>query len=185
MRIKAILILLCLCDSIFAQKHDYTWTFGYAANYIDTIIEFGGCTIDFNYSPPKLTKLNTVLNFRNYAAACSDSSGRLQFYTNGLRIYNKNYQLMENGDTINPGDRWEVFNDDKQGYVGLNPIVIPDPAGGNKYYMFHVGIYIQNTVRFGPMYYSKIDMAANNGLGKVVQKNKIIGQQWRMIILIL
>jgi hypothetical protein len=172
--ITIIVIVLSLGHTSFAQKHDFFWTFGYAANYIDTIVENGGCTMDFNSNPPKMTKLNTILNFQNYGATCSDSSGQLQFYTNGMRIYNKNYQLMENGDTINPGDRWESFNEDNIGYIGTSPIIVPAPKGGNSYYMIHLGIYINGTVQFGPLYYTEIDMNANNGNGKVVSKNTIL-----------
>ena len=176
MRLVIIVIVLCFDHAAYAQKHDYFWTFGYAANYIDTIVENGGCIVDFNSNPPKMTKLNTVLNFQNYAATCSDSSGQLQFYTNGLRIYNKNFQLMENGDTINPGDRWESFNEDNIGYLGFSPIVIPDPKGGNRYYMIHIGILIDTNfiLRIGPLYYTEIDMQANNGKGAVLKKNNIL-----------
>jgi hypothetical protein len=173
-----IVIVLSLGHTSYAQKHDYFWTFGYAANYIDTIVENGGCIVDFNSNTPKMTKLNTILNFQNYAATCSDSSGQLQFYTNGMRIYNKNFQLMQNGDTINPGDRWEVFNEDNVGYLGFSPIVIPAPVGGNKYYMFHLGIYINNGVKYGPLYYTEIDMNANNGNGKVTLKNIVIKENF-------
>jgi hypothetical protein len=175
MRFVIIILALCITDNSYAQKHDYTWILGYSNNG-DTTSEGGGLKIDFNYSPPKLTKLNTVLNFRNYAVSCSDSFGNLQFYTNGLRIYNRNYELMENGDTINPGDRWEVFNDDEQGYLGFSPITIPDPKGEEKYYMIHLGIYIDNGVKFGPLYCTKVDMKLNNGLGKVVSKNIILAE---------
>jgi hypothetical protein len=175
MRFAVLLALLCLSLNAFAQNHDYIWFIGYSNNG-DTASEGGGLKIDFNYAPPKMTKLNTVLNFQNYAAACADSSGELQFYSNGIRIYNKNYQLMDNGDTINPGDKWEDYNGIDWGYVGLSPVVLPDPAGKDKYYLIHTGVYIDGGVKYGPLYYTLIDMQANNGGGKVVTKNYILQQ---------
>ena len=90
--------------TLLAQKHDYNWVMGYEVpGFPDP--RWGGLIMDFNTTPVSYKKVNTHLNFEGFGAACSDSSGNLLFYSNGIRIHNKLHQLMENGDTINPGVR--------------------------------------------------------------------------------
>ncbi|MBK7468960.1 MAG: hypothetical protein IPJ43_20445 [Saprospiraceae bacterium] len=42
----------------------------------------------------------------------SDIEGNLVAYTDGHNIFNRAHQIMEGGDTINPGDFWP-------GYLGF------------------------------------------------------------------
>ena len=77
-----------------AQKHDYNWVTGYEFNAPDP---FGNMRIDFNYSPPKVVKENLKMNFTICRGTFSDSMGNLLFYTNGIRIFNKNQQLNQLG----------------------------------------------------------------------------------------
>jgi hypothetical protein len=156
-----------------AQKHDYNWVTGYEYNAPDP---FGNMRIDFNYSPPKVVKENLKMNFQSCRGSFSDSSGNLLFYTNGIRIYNKNRQLMDRGDSINPGQVWN--NSQEYGYVASYPLVaLPLPKADNIYYFFHTDIYLGGIVTqtyTKHFYYTIIDMKANNGLGKVLAKNQVL-----------
>ena len=168
-----ILISWLVLGSLFAQKHDHNWVTGFEFNASDP---FGNMRIDFNYSPPKVVVENLKMNFQSCRGSFSDSSGNLLFYTNGIRIYNKNRQLMDRGDSINPGQVWN--NSQEYGYVASYPVVaLPLPKADNIYYLFHTDIYLGGIVTqtyTKHFYYTIIDMKANNGLGKVLTKNQVL-----------
>ena len=131
--------LFQLATLSLAQKHDYNWVMGYE-DFVDPDPLWGGLIMDFNTNPPSFHSLTTHLNFRGFGVSCSDSSGNLLFYSNGIKIHNRQHQLMENGDTINHGQFWENYKfwGDPAGYGGL---VIPMPGKCNSYYMFHMAYF--------------------------------------------
>lgn len=171
----------CLCvaiawlvlSTLYAQKHDYNWVTGYEYAQPDP---FGNMRIDFNYSPPEIFKENLKMNFQSCIGSFSDSAGNLLFYTNGIRIFNKNRQLMEGGDTINPGRVWN--NSQEYGYITTYPVVaLPLPKSDNICYLFHTDVQNGGSVTLSytkHFYYSIIDVRANNGLGKVIAKNQVL-----------
>lgn len=171
------LFLLCCCwfalGSLPAQKHDYNWVTGFDFNYPDPK---GNMRIDFNHSPPKIHNENLMMNFQACRGSFSDSAGNLLLYTNGIRIFNKNRQLMEGGDTINPGQVWK--NSEAYGYVTLYPVVaLPLPGSDGIHYLFHSDVVNGGNVSFSytkHFYYTIIDLNANGGLGKVLAKNQVL-----------
>lgn len=181
----AVYLFICFgsMHSIFAQKHDYHWILGY--NSTSPNDQWGGLDIDFNTEPPVMHKLYTPMNFSTFGSSCSDSSGNLLFYSNGIRIFNKNNTLMENGDTLNPGFVWGLLESENEGYGGgYNGICIPVPGKSNHYYIFHVGFVLDlpnNIANFSPLYYTHIDMNANNGLGKVLEKNVVLSNEFLVL----
>lgn len=74
------------------------------------------------------------------------------------QVYNKNFDIMENGDSILTFT--QVLN-------GIN--IIPSSLDSNKFFIFHRS--------FGPSkeLYSVVDMSYNNGLGKITKKNTDLG----------
>jgi hypothetical protein len=175
---KPLLLLFFLAPFvIFAQKHDYQWVMGYGnPNNNDTSGVFGGMFLNFEQLPFRVYKKNLSMNFGNFCSICSDSIGDLLYYSNGIRIYNDDHSLMENGDTINPGSLsiWNNFKD--SGYP--NPIggfSIPKPGKYNQYYLFHsAASFVNNNLLITPLYYSLIDLSINNNLGKVLEKNIVL-----------
>ncbi len=104
---------------------------------------------------------------RGTCTTVADSLGNLLFYSRTDKqipplpnyflngdVYNSNDTIMDNGDSI-VGNAW--YNEH---------LVIPDPIGNDKYYLFSAGV---STIT--GFYYSKIDLSFNGGLGKVTQKN--------------
>ena len=91
-----------------------------------------------------IREIQFLLNIRNETfvwrtgASICDSDGNLLFYTNGFRIYNRNFEIMQNGNNLNIGDF---------GASGYNALPVPDGAviipfvnSPNKYYVFHTDL---------------------------------------------
>lgn len=164
-----------------AQKHDHIWLAGRGKlgtyQFSNGITyQFGGAIMDFQHFPPKSTLENYALNMYP-TAIISDKNGNLVAYTNGCHVVNKNHEIMDNGDTINPG----LYQGQNQclfyypTYQGA--IFIPDPAKEHSYYLFHMALdYSSANPYFAGQryYYSLIDASENGGLGKVVDKNHLI-----------
>lgn len=164
------LVILCFVLYSFAaqsQNHDNIWLIGQETT--------SSTKLDFNNGVLGIS--NTVRNMpvSDACVSMSDSLGNLIFYTNGIKINNAQYQLMQNGDGLNPG---QIANDFAQsGYPVFNSMIaIPHPNQTNKYYLFHQSLtYASDAAGFGEhLYYTLIDMNANNGLGRVEQKNQML-----------
>ncbi len=152
-----VFILFSIFGSLNAQNTDRYWAFGDSAG------------IDFsNLSSP--VPASSILRSRGTCASICDSTGNLLFYCgsplkslwlSGIGnskygfVVNKSHQLMQNGDTL-IGSAW---------YQEM--IIVPDPGNSMQYYLFCLGVSGTNN----GLYYSKVDLSYNLGLGKVIQKN--------------
>jgi len=107
----------------------------------------------------------------------SDANGNLLFYTDGIKVWNKNHQVMANGANLlgNPSS-------------SQSAIIVPHPGNSSLFYIFTVGANNYNTdgdlikATDGLNCYT-VDMRLNGGLGEVVpnsRKDLSIGQnaQW-------
>jgi len=142
-------VLLFFHFSVYSQKEDYVWTFGIYAG------------LDFKTDPP--TPINTSVEAVESVASVSDNGGNLLFYTNGVNVWNKNNNLMPNGSGLEG-------NSNTSSAQGV--LVVQDIADPLKYYIF----VASQSEDFPKLYlrYSTVDMALENGLGNLVQKNIIL-----------
>lgn len=161
----------CFHSLLSQNKHDYIWLNGY--NSTTPSFDWSVFQFDFNSGQLEYTKIDTNLLFRFKAnSEISDGSGQLQFYTNGCKINNRDHQLMENGDGLNPG----IFHNNQcvWGYPQEQGIItLPKPGSQTLYGVFHLKID-DNMGRSMDLLYTEVDMSANNGLGKVTLKNSNI-----------
>jgi hypothetical protein len=155
MKLICFLILLASCLQSFSQNKNSVWCFG------------DHCLIDYSDTANVLVD-SCALNSRGTAASISDGSGHLIFYsgydadqyTSGGspdysgEVYNRNHQLMLNGDGL-VTELW--YNEQA---------IVPDPSDTNLFYIFHTSV-----LGVLGLYYSKVDMTLNGGLGDVTQKN--------------
>ena len=171
--ISLLLLLLAIATSASAQfKHDNVWTLGYGniapspSGY-----PFGGFIMDFSSSPPSLTLQSYI--FDRPKASISDKNGNLVAYTNGCMIVNRNHELMENGDTLNPGVVFEEFCEDGDYPLWQPCIFLPKPGGDSIYYLFHLR---NDDWLWNPMnlMYSVVDASGDSGNGIVISKNNSI-----------
>lgn len=173
-------ILLCAQIQVsLGQNHDYLWFYGSygGANPPPASSSYGRAVVDFSKVPAVSYKSQDIkINFDGTSSVCSDSMGALLYYSNGISIRAKNHALMQNGDTLNPGQLWNASVAD--GYTNVIPsFSLPFPGHPNQYYYFHCGWLIDQDsfyIRNNPFYYTIVDMNANGGMGKVVKKNQII-----------
>ena len=148
-----ILTLLCLSNLVvFAQNDTDNWYFGKNAglNFAN-----GGVNVYTNggmYTPAGCSSI-------------SDVNGDLMFYSNGSTIWNKNHQIMDNGDNLD-GELEGV----------QTSIIIPKPDDPSTYYIFYTRENTVNTpsVMVAGIYYSEIRFTTQNPLGIVTLKNERI-----------
>jgi Secretion system C-terminal sorting domain len=173
----ALMVLVSI--DLDAQKEDAIWLFGDDKAYWPIR---GG--MDLYFDTPDTPVIHT--NYRNmdlWAAQASicDSSGKMLMYTNGCDIFNGRGGLIENGDNINAGIVHNLFCDDPNYLINAyvsnwqSMLILPQPNQPGIYYLFHLRI-LKNVAWAFPeeLLYTKVDMNANLGAGKVLEKNVVI-----------
>jgi len=138
------LLLVCLVNG---QRRNNTWYFGKRVG------------LDFNTSPPGVLTNSQILPFEG-SAAISDNEGKLLFYTDGLKVYNRKHEVMPNGQGLS-GDLSSTNN----------TVIIPSPVSNTIYYVFTIGGALQEDQAFS---YSLVDISLNGGYGDVTQKNTLV-----------
>lgn len=167
------LFFLCVFNLSFAQNHDYIWQLGAFANNPDTL--FGGTVIDFNEEPPSVYQQDRDMNIDVTMASACDSSGQLQFYTNGISINDATDQIMINGDSLNPGQFANDFA--SSGYfLIMSEIALPMPGQPSRYVLFHLKVETHPVyvLAITTLQLTTVDMSLNNGLGEVLTKNEVL-----------
>jgi hypothetical protein len=164
---------------LLGQRHDYTWLF--SENYISNNDLGEASMINFNTIPPSITAPDSVkITFWNSTTTMSNADGDMIFFTNGCEIHDASFQLMENGHGINPGPVHDsvCYSPPRHtpGYTAgpQSCMAVPMPGSDRYYYLFHIAKEFIPDVLFPRnciMYFTKIDMQGNGGLGAVVEKN--------------
>lgn len=154
-----ITLLLFFCLGINAQMQASHWIFG-KRGHIE--FPFGNYTPNIDFAPSKINSENTITDKIEGSATISDVNGNLLLYTNGLNIYNK--------------------YDEKLNEISLrgsltstqSSIFIPFPGKYNQYILFTIYQYDLIAPRndisglgFG-LYYYIIDLNKNNGHGELI-----------------
>jgi gliding motility-associated-like protein len=141
-----LIVLLFLSFNSFAQGEANIWYFGYLAG------------LDFNSGSPVVINDSQMITYEG-CSTISDANGKLLFYTDGYRVWNKNHQMMSNGT--------DLLGDSSSTQSG---IIIPKPNTPGIYYIFTVPALA------GPdgLRYSEVDLSLNGGLGDVTSKKNIL-----------
>lgn len=161
-----ILILMLLSFNVLNGQglYDANWRFG---------LKLG---LDFTSGSP-LAVTTSKMPTCEAAASISDSLGNLLIYTSGCRVWNRNNQLMPNGDSLYSGAYF--YSMDSIGNSSTNGVVIiPDPANKQRFYIFNQwnNCWCGNP-NLDAIGYSIVDMNLDGGLGDVVQGEKNIALQ--------
>jgi gliding motility-associated-like protein len=111
--------------------------------------------IDFSSGKAVVLEDGSIFAKAGCSSICNNQ-GQLLFYTNGNKVWNKNHQLMANGDTLKGSQ-----------LVNQNSVIVPKPLCDSLYYLFTINDY--DSLR--GFNYSIINMNKESGLGKIVEKN--------------
>ena len=187
-------LILLLVNSLAGQeKRGYQWIIGYDSSSLDSIGE--AILLNFNEKPVSISKITSVDNFHMEGSNTSicDKEGNLLFYSNGCLVVNAAGEVMENGDTINPGFLQDYFCPYGGSPIRQGAVAVPSPEHESLYYLFNLDMDtpyevikddstgVIDTFGFSAiapqrLYYQLIDMSLNDGLGAVVAKNQIAVQ---------
>ena len=182
MRKAALYIVLSFLFPPFLSaqsKQANTWILGYPTAIPDmpNTERFGGMYMKFDDSAYRIENFDIIGGSPSVVA--NDQAGNLLFYYNGCYIYNRQHQVMDNGNDINVGSAGYEYlctNPIGVGYLGIRSgdVALPLPENEKKHYLFHLsGIHTSDTSGiFNKVFYSEIDMGS--GLGRVIQKNQIL-----------
>ncbi len=178
---KYIFYALLLISSISwgQEKRDYNWIIGYDDN--SSIPGGNAIMIDFNKQSNNISNIVTVdgFNMEGSNTSMSDVNGNLLFYSNGCYIVNAAHEIMENGDSINPGWMEQYYCSEGGSPYIQGVLALPAPESDSLYYLFVLDMLptfrgVPNVFGIAPehLYYNVINKSASNGLGKVIAKNQ-------------
>jgi hypothetical protein len=114
------LFVVCVNDLVAQNHYDQNWLFGYK------------CGLDFSTDPPQPI-LDAALQSEESCASISDSFGNLLFYTNGITVWNKQHEVMDNGTGLCIG---QYLSDDFGTSVTQGVVIIPSITDSNQYLIF-------------------------------------------------
>ncbi len=133
---------------LFGQGETANWYFGNEAG-----IQFNA---DGSVTPVNKSSLTTFEG----CASISDAAGDLLFYTDGITVYNRNHDLMENGSKL-LGDSSST----------QSALIVPHPDNSFLFYVFTVDTRPFTKDPDLGLNYSVVDMRMDNGYGSVIEKN--------------
>ena len=151
MKTKLLIVLIFLISPSFiiAQNEGASWYFGW---YVG--LYFDGNTVE--------VLSDGALQTTEGCSSISDPSGNLLFYTDGITVYNKDHNIMENGSGL--------LGDPSATQSG---VIVPVPNQPNLFYIFTVSNLDHGEPMTG-FCYSKVNMSLQQGLGGVVANEKNI-----------
>jgi gliding motility-associated-like protein len=162
-------IQICLCTLVvcylmpflvFAQKEQSIWMLGQntGLDFSNTPM-FTPSGVQSNLPPGNLRE--SKMDANGGGATMADADGNLLFYTDGVQVWSKNHQVMANGTGLkgNPETTQTV-------------LILPKPLHMHRYYIVTTDARTGNSPN--ALRYSEVDMALQNGMGEVIQKNILL-----------
>lgn len=174
-----ILLILFLKTNSGAQGRNHNWLIGYDTGLADTNVTSTKAWLQFDSNSVVVTPDNFKMPFRAAQANISDENGNLLMVTNGCWIADATGDTMQNGGGLNPSTFTSNWCDATTGLPYNNSdVILTDPGDSTKYYLLHQTGVSSTNFKSNKLYYTKIDMAFNGGLGGVIagQKNQIVFQ---------
>lgn len=120
-QIKITAFWIFISYNLIAQKEDFNWLLG-DVNYDDSL--YATANINFNNSPISIEYIDKNPGFNFVSSSLSDSLGNLVCFTNGTHIFNSNFEIIENGNDIQPSSDYPF------GFIGTQSTVMLPIASG-------------------------------------------------------
>lgn len=148
MKKTLILSFLFSLNLVFSQGEANIWYFG------------GNAGLDFNSGSPVVLNNGQMVATQS-CGVISNASGQLLFYSNGVKVWDRNHNLMPNGDGI-------------LGSLSAkqSSLIIQNPNDSNRYYLFTLSCFECGYPI--ELRYSEINMALNGGNGDVTSNKNIL-----------
>lgn len=173
MRILLIILFCLIGGQLQAQRHDANWVLGGANGNHDNIIIGFDSTGPLSFTVP-LSRASIVIE----NASISDPQGNLLFFTNGIRLFDRNMDTIPNGELALPTILPMLIP------YGLNQrqgcMFLPWPGDTNLFALLHTTydyVYPPGHPAHTGMplplnlYLTVLDKNLNSGLGGVLYKN--------------
>ena len=151
MKSYVVFFFLLISISINAQREADNWYFGNKAG--------------INFKSPRTNILTDgEMNTPAGCSSISDRKGNLLFYTNGETVFNKNHEIMENGD----GLATTIENTQTS-------IIIPKPGSDEHFYIFTTKTTSStNPIVSEGIFLSEVEITNQYPLGRVLYKFQAI-----------
>ncbi|WP_374552350.1 T9SS type B sorting domain-containing protein [Flavobacterium sp.] len=151
LRCQLLMIILFSSYFGFSQNETNHWYFGKNAG-----INFGNGEVEILENGTMVTPAG--------CSSISDDQGNLMFYTNGQTVWNRNHQIMTNGNGLS-GEIDGI----------QSAIIVPKPNDYSTYYIFYIRENTQSTpVYLLPgIYYSEVKFNTQNPLGYITSNKDI------------
>jgi hypothetical protein len=156
MQMKKLITSLFIFSSLFclSQKQGAIWYFG----------DHAGLDLSNSMATPLVNgaTYNAGTNGSEGTAVLSDSAGNLLFYTNGQYAWNRNHQIMPNGDSL-------------LGNISStqSAIIVPKPGSSRYFYIFTIDDFNNDNLKYG-FRYSVVDICLDGGFGDILASEKNI-----------
>jgi gliding motility-associated-like protein len=141
---KTLFTFLLFSTFLFSySQRGNNWQFGFAAG------------LDFNSDTVTATNYSQMAQAEGSSSIC-DLNGKLLFYSDGIKVWNKNNIVMPNGTGL-----WGHMSSTQ------SCMIVPFPTDSNRYYIFTV------TAQGGTkgFCYSVVNITLDGGQGDIEQKN--------------
>ncbi|WP_231374034.1 T9SS type B sorting domain-containing protein [Aureivirga marina] len=140
--------IFIITQTVFAQKEANNWFFGYGAG------------ITFETEPPSAIDVPINYSMLEGCSSISNANGETLFFTNGVTVYNRNYDVMLNGEDLSGASS------------SSQSAIIIKAINSNRYYYIFTVDEIQDYPDGDGLRYSLVDMELDNGLGGIVETEK-------------
>ncbi|MEQ9439642.1 MAG: YCF48-related protein [Cyclobacteriaceae bacterium] len=144
--VSSLLLLTFISIQLIAQEANH-WIFGTYE------LDFNGDSVVVTVDPSPTRERGMGI--------ISDKNGSLLFYTDGYSVWNRDHQLMPNGDSL-------LSSYESESNKIQESIIIPKPGNSNQYYIFSVEPW--NGQATSGLYYSEVDLSLQKGAGDVTKK---------------
>ncbi len=149
------------------------WPLGYGPNNSEYRIYY-----NFNNDPPNSIIRSDSISNGLYSSSFCDKNGDIRFFSNGLKIFDKNGIIVENGFGLNPTIvEWQSRLSYPGGQSGF---FLEKPGNSDLIYFLSLDFGLHPANEWPYEYVGQnllvatIDAIANNGHGRVVQKNEVL-----------
>jgi len=146
-----IAVFLLLAQQSVAQKQNNQWRFGTSG------------TVNFNTSPPSPDTGAVISTGEGSASVADRNTGELLFYSDGVRVWNRENQVMPNGGGLRGGSAQLLSST-------TAAVIVPRPSNVSQYYLITIDEGATGT-SLG-VNYNLIDMNLDEGRGDVVSGQK-------------